>query len=74
MRHELTQMLTNGKMARLLGIDPKTLRKWARKGIVPSYINPLNGYRYYFKAETIKALKEHSGATSRPIDRRSQKH
>ena len=73
MRHELNQMLTNGKMARLLGIDPKTLRKWARNGIVPSYINPLNGYRYYFKAEAIKALKEHSGTRTSDIDRRSQK-
>jgi DNA-binding transcriptional MerR regulator len=71
--HELNQMLTNGKMARLLGIDPKTLRKWARKGIVPSYINQHNGYRYYFKAEAIKALKEQSGATSRRLDLRKQK-
>ncbi|RKX26310.1 MAG: hypothetical protein DRP45_03865 [Candidatus Zixiibacteriota bacterium] len=72
MRHELNQMLTNGKMARLLGIDPKTLRKWARNGIVPSYINRLNGYRYYFKAEAIRALKEQPGATRR-IDRRPNK-
>ncbi|MCK5125757.1 MAG: MerR family DNA-binding transcriptional regulator [candidate division Zixibacteria bacterium] len=49
--------ITNGKMARILGIDPKTLRKWAKRGLVPSYINNVNNYRYYFKNEVIRALK-----------------
>ena len=61
MKQDLNHMVSNGKMARILGIDPKTLRKWAKKGIVPSYINRLNGYRYYFKHEAIKALKKESG-------------
>lgn len=61
MKQDLNHMVSNGKMARILGIDPKTLRKWAKKGIVPSYINRLNGYRYYFKQEAIKALKKESG-------------
>lgn len=73
MKHEWTQMRTNGKMARMIGVDPKTLRKWARQGKVPSYINPVNGYRYYFITETIKALKEHTGSTSRPIDQPAEK-
>ena len=65
---DLGHMLTNGKMARLLGIDPKTLRKWARRGIVPSYINRLNNYRYYFKNEVIRALKIQSGEAKKRVD------
>lgn len=62
-------MMTNGKMARSLGIDPKTLRKWARRGLVPSYINPLNGYRYFFRHEVLKALKAIDGKAKKPVDR-----
>ena len=73
MRHDTTRMLTNGRMARALGIDPKTLRKWARRGIVPSYINRLNGYRYYFKREVIQALKSQSGISLKKVDRRGMR-
>lgn len=65
MRYQYHLMLTNGKMARLLGIDPKTLRSWARKGAVHSYINPANGYRYYFKHEVLKDLKAYPGTSKR---------
>ena len=57
-------------MAKSLGINPKTLRKWARKGYVPSYINRFNGYRYYFKVEVLKALKAEPGSRKRPLDRK----
>ena len=70
MKHQLNQMITNGKMARILGIDPKTLRKWARHGIVPSYINRLNGYRYFFKQDVLKALKLYPGCVKRKVDRK----
>ena len=67
-------MKSNGKMARTLGIDPKTLRKWARKGMVRSYINRVNGYRYYFQTEVIADLKNVPGSKlpltgKRPIGR-----
>lgn len=58
-------MMTNGRMARALGVDPKTLKKWARRGLVPSYINRLNGYRYYFKHEVLRALKQYPGSRQR---------
>jgi len=61
MKNSHNVMLTNGKMARALGINPKTLKKWARRGIVPSYINRLNGYRYYFTHEVVRALKQYPG-------------
>jgi DNA-binding transcriptional MerR regulator len=69
MGYDFNQMLTNGKMARTLGIDPKTLRKWARRGLVPSYINRLNGYRYFFPREVIRTLKSQPGSVKKPIDR-----
>ena len=55
---ELSQMITNGRLARELGVDPKTLRKWAKKGLVPSHVNRLNNYRYYFRNEVYRALKD----------------
>jgi DNA-binding transcriptional MerR regulator len=63
-------MQTNGKMARMLGIDPKTLRKWARRGYVRSYINRVNGYRYYFKAEVIEDIKKVPGSKKAQVDQR----
>ncbi|MCK4462643.1 MAG: MerR family DNA-binding transcriptional regulator [candidate division Zixibacteria bacterium] len=60
-------------MARVLGIDPKTLRKWARRDVVPSHVNRFNGYRYYFKNEVLKALKAQPGISKRPVDRRGRR-
>ncbi len=57
MRYDFNSMLSNGEMARRLGVDPKTLRKWAKEGLVPSYVNPANGYRYYDEKSVIRALK-----------------
>lgn len=68
MKNDLGQMITNGKMARLLGIDPKTLRKWAKRGIVPSYINRLNNYRYYFKNEVFRVLRSQPGESKKRVD------
>ena len=56
MRYELKKMLTAGVMAKELGINPKTLKKWARKGKVPSYRNPANNYWYFNKKEVLQAL------------------
>lgn len=50
-------MTTNGRMARELGVDPKTLRKWAEEGLIPSYVNPANSYRYYDRVSVVRALK-----------------
>ncbi len=65
--------VTNGKLARLLGIDPKTLRKWAKRGFVRSYINRVNGYRYYFKAEVFADLRATPGAKKTSVDRPGRK-
>lgn len=42
------ELLTIGKLAKLTGIHVKALRYYDRIGIlIPTYINPENGYRYY---------------------------
>ena len=73
MKLDTNRMMTNGKMARTLGVDPKTLRKWARRGLVPSYINQYNGYRYYFKNEVMRVIRSHPGSTTRSIDEKRKR-
>lgn len=57
MNYSFKNMLTNGQMAEKIGVDPKTLRKWARNGVVPCYRNPANGYRYYVWHQVMLALE-----------------
>jgi DNA-binding transcriptional MerR regulator len=56
MRYELKNMLTTGVMAKELGINPKTLKKWAKQRKVPYYRNPANGYWYFNKKDVLGAL------------------
>lgn len=57
MYYSFKNMLSNGEMAEKIGVDPKTLRKWAKNKIVPSYTNPANGYRYYVWHQVMIALE-----------------
>lgn len=42
------ELLTIGRLAKLTGIHVKALRYYDRIGIlIPTYVNPENGYRYY---------------------------
>jgi DNA (cytosine-5)-methyltransferase 1 len=41
--------------AEFLGVSPGTLRNWGRDGKIPTYRNPLSGYRL-FKKTDLKAL------------------
>lgn len=56
MTYDFGQLISNGQMAKKLGVDPRTLRSWAKAEFVPSYVNPANNYRYYSQSEVIKAL------------------
>lgn len=42
--------------SQFLGVCKSTLRAWNHKGIIKSYRNPVNNYRY-FKREDLEALK-----------------
>jgi len=50
------ERLTNREMAGDLGVDPRTLRSWAKRGCVPSWVNPANNYRYYDRDAVVLAL------------------
>lgn len=54
--------LTPGQAARLLGVSPKTVNRWANDGRIPSAMT-LGGHRR-FRAEVIQAV-----ATSMGLDR-----
>ena len=56
MHYDLGRMLTTGEIAKILGKDPRTIRVWAKRGIIPSFVNPANGYRHFDKIEVINAL------------------
>ena len=56
MKQSFRGMLTSGRLARQLGVDPKTLRRWAKRGKVPCYRNAANNYRYYVKSDVVNAL------------------
>jgi excisionase family DNA binding protein len=41
------QILTADEVARLFRVDPKTVRRWANAGKLPSFRTPGGGHRYY---------------------------
>jgi excisionase family DNA binding protein len=49
------QVLTPGNAAKILGVDAKTLVRWAREGRVPTYAITLGGHRRYLRSD-IEAL------------------
>lgn len=59
----MKQMFTIGEMAKMFGLNPKTLRYYDQEGLVkPEYTDPESGYRYYSTAQferlnTIKYLR-----------------
>jgi len=71
MGYDFKNMPSTGLMAKELGVDRKTLTKWAKKGIIPSYVNPANGYRYFDRTKTLRALKLQGLDFSGPIDEKS---
>ncbi len=68
MKYDYHNMLTNGKMAKEVGLDPKTLRKYAKEGLIPSHTNPANGYLYYDKVIVTRVLKLQGLDFELPVD------
>lgn len=44
------KLLTPGEVARLFGVDPKTVTAWARSGKIPSIKTP-GGHRRYRQSD-----------------------
>ncbi len=68
MYYDLKSMLKNGEMAKIVGVNPKTLRKWAKKKCITSYQNPINRYYYYDKQLVLKELKLIQVSMNQSID------
>ena len=51
----INKLITIQDAAKLLGVNPETLRRWDRKGKYAAKRHPINGYRLYNEKD-IKAL------------------
>lgn len=58
------ELLTPGQAAKILGVDPKTVARYARQGEL-SFQRTLGGHRR-FKANEIRALAEKRGGVRTP--------
>jgi excisionase family DNA binding protein len=52
---ENDDVITPGEAAKMLGVDPKTLTRWANKNMIPSFRLP-GGHRRY-KLKDIEAIR-----------------
>jgi excisionase family DNA binding protein len=53
-----TDYLTTAEAAECLDVHPNTTRKWAGRGMVPSYGSPVDGYRLFKPTELDKLLEK----------------
>ena len=44
--------------AKILGVNPETLRRWDRKGKYAAKRHPINGYRFYNEKDINVLLKK----------------
>lgn len=54
------ELLTAGEVARLFGVDHRTVNKWAKSGALPA-IKP--GGHWRFRAEEVQARRDETEAT-----------
>ena len=55
------EMLMISEVARLLEVDPRTVKRWMDQGILPHVKLP-SGTRRIYKAQVEKILEEHAEA------------
>ena len=58
MEKKLSDYLLIKEAAQFLGVSEGTLRNWSRDGNLPTYRNPINGYRMYRRADLEKLLAD----------------
>ena len=56
--------LTPGEVARILGVSPKTVNRWANDGRIPCAVT-LGGHRR-FRADVIRGVAESMGVQGEP--------
>lgn len=60
---EADELLTPGEVARLFGVDPKTVTRWATAGKLTA-MRTLGGHRRYSAREVYALLKGTGGAST----------
>lgn len=55
--HRREELLTPGQVARMFGVDPKTVTRWAQTGKLDA-IRTLGGHRRYRRSEVERLLRE----------------
>lgn len=56
------ELLTPAEVARIFGVDPKTVARWAKTGRIPSIRTP-GGHRRYRRADVDRILAGEHPAT-----------
>ncbi len=59
-RDERKELLTPGEVARLFGVEPKTVTRWADAGKLTP-IRTLGGHRRYRASEVFRLLDDYGG-------------
>lgn len=62
------ELLTPGEVARLFGVDPKTVTRWAAAGKL-SALRTLGGHRRYRSAEVFALLDRNGQSGDGSLDR-----
>jgi len=67
---KVSEYLTVGEAAEVLGVSPWTLRHWDRTGKMRSYRHPVNRYRLYRREDLVALLAriESPGVILNPED------
>ena len=60
-----TAFLSRGDVARLFGVSPSTVTRWARTGVLPAFRTP--GGHYRFRFEDMRKAAADSAAGLRPV-------
>lgn len=54
----LNNYLKIKEAAEFLGVSPSTLRNWDKSGKIPTYRQPINGYRLFKRSDLEAFLRE----------------
>ena len=61
---KVSDYITSGKAAELLGVTQTTIRNWSKSGKLKTYLNPMSGFRLYKLKDILKALETIRGDKS----------
>jgi len=54
---ETSRVLSAAEVARMFGVDPKTVARWAKAGKIPSFRTP-GGHRRYYERDMLALMRK----------------